>query len=306
MEEHLMRTSKSVLATSFSPRIGLVLGVLGAMMPLAVWAGPADEAKEITALAGFHGGLMVHVGCGDGRLAAALHLSDNCVVQGLDTDAQRIEAARAAIRAMGVYGPVSVMRWNGEKLPYADNLATLVVCEEPGMVPMTELLRAVRPYGAVVVKREGKWVATVKPQLPGTDQWEQHFHGADNNAVARDTVVGPPRRYQWLGEPEWQRSHLAMPSINSMISTKGRLLTIEDLGSAEHPALPGKHALVARDAYNGVVLWQIRFPDWHPILIRDKETPVQIQRRLVAIGDIVYCTPGYSAPITLLSSCINA
>ena len=74
-------------------------------------------------------------------------------------------------------------------------------------------------------------------------------------------------------------------------------MTAPDLASAEHPALPGKQALVARDAYNGVVLWRVMFSDWHPIYIRNKEMPVQIQRRLVAIGDIVYCTPGYSAPI---------
>ncbi|MCX5772952.1 MAG: PQQ-binding-like beta-propeller repeat protein, partial [Candidatus Hydrogenedentes bacterium] len=225
-------------------------------------------------------------------------LADNCVVQGLETDAKRVETARAAIRASGLYGPVSVMHWSGRKLPYVDNLATLVVCEDAGAVPAGELLRVLRPHGAAVVKQDGKWTVSVKPQLQGTDEWQQHYHGADNNAVAQDTVVGPPRRYQWLGEPEWQRSHLAMPSINSMVSTKGRLFTVEDLGSAEHPALPGEEALMARDAYNGVVLWRVMFPDWHPILIRDKETPVQIQRRLAAVGDVVYCTPGYSAPIT--------
>jgi outer membrane protein assembly factor BamB len=147
---------------------------------------------------------------------------------------------------------------------------------------------------------------TFKPQLQGTDEWEQHYHGADNNAVAQDTVVGPPRRYQWLGGPQWQRSHLAMPSINSMVSTKGRLFTVEDLGSAEHPALPGKQALVARDAYNGVVLWRVMFSDWHPIYIRNKEMPVQIQRRLAAVGDVVYCSAGYTAPITVFDAATGA
>ncbi len=93
-----------------------------------------------------------------------------------------------------------------------------------------------------------------------------------------------------------------MPSINSMVSTKGRLFTVEDMGSAEHPALPGKQALVARDAYNGVVLWRAMFSDWHPIYIRNKEMPVQLQRRLAAVGDVVYCTPGYSAPITVFDA----
>ncbi len=283
----------------------LLVGLLGCYCcwsAAALAAGPAEEAQTIAQLAGFHGGLVVHVPCGDAQLTAALHQADNCTVQGLSRDSAQIKTARAAIHQQGLYGPVSVLQWDGKQLPYVDNLASLVVCEDSTAVTQKELLRIVRPYGAVVVKRDGKWTATVKPPLPGTDQWEQHYHGADNNAVAQDDVVGPPRRYQWLGEPQWQRSHLAMPSINSMVSTNGRLFTVEDLGSAEHPALPGKQALVARDAYNGVVLWQVQFTDWHPIYIRNKEMPVQIQRRLAAVGDVVYCTPGYTAPITVFDA----
>ena len=301
-----MQTIKCFRATSLSLWIVSVLGMLLATTVAAALAGPADEAEQIASLAGFHGGLVIHVGCGDGKLTAALRLADNCVVQGLQRDARRVETARVAIRATGLYGPVSVIHWSGGKLPYVDNLASLVVCEDAGGVPPGELTRVLRPYGAAVVKRDGKWTVTFKPQLQGTDEWEQHYHGADNNAVAQDTVVGPPRRYQWLGEPQWQRSHLAMPSINSMVSTKGRLFTVEDLGSAEHPALPGKQALVARDAYNGVVLWRVMFSDWHPIYIRNKEMPVQIQRRLAAVGNVVYCTPGYSAPITLFDAATGA
>ncbi|MCK4293843.1 MAG: PQQ-binding-like beta-propeller repeat protein [Planctomycetes bacterium] len=301
-----MKTIECFRATSLSLRIVSVLGMLLATTVPAALAGPADEAEQIASLAGFHGGLVIHVGCGDGKLTASLRLADNCVVQGLQSDAKRVETARAAIRATGLYGPVSVIHWRGNRLPYVDNLASLVVCENPGAVPPGELTRVLRPHGAAVVKRGGKWTVTFKPQLQGTDEWEQHYHGADNNAVAQDTVVGPPRRYQWLGEPQWQRSHLAMPSINSMVSTKGRLFTVEDLGSAEHPALPGKQALVARDAYNGVVLWRVMFSDWHPIYIRNKEMPVQIQRRLAAVGDIVYCTAGYTAPITVFDAATGA
>ena len=297
-----MDTAESSRVTSVSRRVFLALGILLATAVPSALAGPKDEARQIASAANFHGGLVIHVGCGNGQLAAALRLADNCVVQGLDTDATRVETARSAIRALGVYGPVSIVHWNGKRLPYVDNLATLVVCENPDAVPADEVMRVLRPFGAAVFKRDGKWTATVKPQLPGTDQWEQHYHGADNNAVAQDTVVGPPRRYQWLGEPEWQRSHMAMPSINSIVSTNGRLFTVEDLASAEHPALPGKQALVARDAYNGVILWRVMFADWHPTYIRNKEMPVQIQRRVVAVGDVVYCTPGYTAPITVFDA----
>ena len=170
-------------------------------------AAPADEAQQIASLAGFHGGLAVHVGCGDGQLTAALRLADNCVVQGLEADAKRVETARATIRARGLYGPVSVLYWNGKTLPYVDNLAALVVCEDPSAVPAGELLRVLRPHGALVVKRNGQWTVTLKPKPDDVDEWQQHFHGPDNNAVAQDSVVGPPRRYQWLDEPEWQRAH---------------------------------------------------------------------------------------------------
>ncbi|MBI5395376.1 MAG: PQQ-binding-like beta-propeller repeat protein, partial [Verrucomicrobia bacterium] len=57
-------------------------------------------------------------------------------------------------------------------------------------------------------------------------------------------------------------------------------------------------ALVARDAFNGARLWQRPLPDWEPVTRHIKSTPVQLQRRLAAIGETVYCTPGLSAPLT--------
>ncbi|MHC4403722.1 MAG: class I SAM-dependent methyltransferase [Planctomycetota bacterium] len=163
-----MQTIEYFRATSLSLRIVSVLGMLLATTVPAALAGPANEAEQIASLAGFRGGLVIHVGCGDGQLTAALRLADNCVVQGLEADRKRVEMARVAIRATGLYGPVSVIHWSGKKLPYVDNLASLVVCEDAGTVPPGELMRVLRPYGAAVVKRDGKWTVTFKPQLQGT------------------------------------------------------------------------------------------------------------------------------------------
>lgn len=268
-------------------------------------AAPVPEqqsASKILADTGVKGGLVVHVGCGNGKLTAALRAGENYTVQGLDPDAKNIETARKHIQSLGLYGSVSVNQWKSKHLPYVSNLVTLLVSEDMGKIPMDEIMRVLAPLGVAYVKQDGRWAKTVKPWPKGMDEWQQHFHDADNNAVAHDRLVGPPRRYQWIAEPEWMRSHMSMPSINSLVSSKGRLFTIEDRGSAEHPALPGKFALVARDAFNGIVLWQRPFPDWHPVNIHTKETPVQLQRRLAAIGDVVYCTPGYSAPVTALDA----
>ena len=55
-------------------------------MLLAGWA-YAGTAKDILDAASIKGGLIVHVGCGDGKLTAALRANDSYIVRGLDADA---------------------------------------------------------------------------------------------------------------------------------------------------------------------------------------------------------------------------
>jgi len=280
--------------------------------------GPSKSAQQILKASRVTGGLIVHLGCGDGQLTAALRAGDSFVVQGLDADARNVEAARQHIRSLGLYGSVSVQQWSAGRLPYVDNLVSLVVRDTGCRIRDEEIMRVLAPGGVALIRRsssgvqdpkfrtanpasriaypasriDGGWTKIVKPWPEEIDGWQQHFHDADNNAVAHDSVVGPPRHFQWIAELQWSRAHLVLPSIHSMVSSQGRLFTVEDQASAEHPALPGKFALVARDAFNGVLLWQRPFPDWQPVNIYIKYTPAQLQRRLAAVVDTVYCTPG--------------
>ena len=260
-------------------------------------ADEAERAAEIFSKTGITGGLIVHLGATDGKFTAALKINDHCSIQGLTSNRDDCNTARQYIQNKGLYGKVSVVQYDGKHLPYVDNLAALVVVDDPS-VPMEEVMRILRPLGAAVQTHKGEDRITIKPWPQEYDEWQQHYHGPDNNAVANDTAVGPPRHYQWIAFPQWQRSHHIMPSINSLLASRSRLYTVEDIASAEHPALPGKYALICRDAFSGIELWRISFPDWHSTLIYDKNMPVQLQRRCAAIGDTVYCTPGYFAPIT--------
>ena len=287
----------------------LCAGILCALMALTftkiVQAAEASQQRDTSQLAqqileatGVTGGVIVHLGCGDGQLTAALRTNDRFLLQGLDADATNVETGREYVRSLGLYGNVSVQQRSGKRLPYVDNLINLVVAEDLGGVSLDEVMRVLAPLGVAYVKQGERWTKTVKPWPGEIDQWQQHFHDADNNAVAHDRVVGPPRHYQWVAEPRWSRSHLGLPSVTSMVSSKGRLFDIEDLVSAEYPALPGKFALVARDAFNGVLLWRHPFAVWEPVTRHIKSTPIQLQRRLAAIGDTVYCTPGFETPVT--------
>jgi len=261
---------------------------------VAAEASPQVQARAILRAANVQGGLVVHVGCGDGGLTAALRAGDAYLVHGLDTDADNVAKARETIAARGLYGPVSVDVFDGRRLPHVDNLVNLIVAEDPGGVPMAEVLRVLAPEGVAYIG--GK--KTVKPRPDDIDDWPQYLHGADNNAVAHDAVVGPPRHLQWVTDPSWSRSHMAISTVVSMVTAGGRLFTVEDRATPENPFLPGRFALVARGAFNGLVLWQRELADWEPVTRYIKDIAMQLQRRLVATGDIVYATPGLSAPVT--------
>jgi hypothetical protein len=168
-------------------------------------AGYEQTAKQILEAAGIKGGLIIHLGCGDGKLTAALHANDSYIVQGLDAD---VTTARHTIQSFGFYGKVSAEPWMGNHLPYVDNLVNLVVADDLGRLPIEEVLRVLAPNGVALIR--GK--KTVKPRPKEMDEWQQHYHDADNNAVANDELVGPPRHFQWIAEPEWSRSHLCLPS----------------------------------------------------------------------------------------------
>mgnify|MGYP001581598382 CR=1 FL=1 len=53
----------------------------------------AAQAKEILDIAGVQGGIVVHLGCGDGKLTAALRANDSYTVHGLEANAAKIRNA---------------------------------------------------------------------------------------------------------------------------------------------------------------------------------------------------------------------
>ena len=223
----------------------------------------ADSAEAILQATGVRGGLVVHFGCGDGKLTAALHAGDAYLVHGLDADAANVEKARAHIRSLGLYGPVSADQLTGDRLPYIENLVNLVVAEDLGKVPMAEVLRVLAPLGVAYVKgTDGRWTKTVKPRPKEIDEWTHYLHDASNNAVAHDSVVGPPRQLQWVGDPKWARHHDHMGSLSALVSAGGRLFYIIDEGPKETILLPPLWSLVARDAFSGVVLWKRPIATW--------------------------------------------
>jgi len=263
---------------------------------------PKQEAKQILSSSGVKGGLIVHIGCGDGRLTAALYANDRYLVHGLDRDVQNVEKARAYIKSLNIYGKVSIDKLSGRLLPYTDNLVNLVVLEHPAQIAMTEVMRVLVPNGVAYIKKGETASQMVKPGKKGIDEWTHFLYDASNNAVAKDTVVAPPYHIQWIGGPEWARSHDHLASVSVVVSSGGRIFYIVDEGPIASVALPAKWFLVARDAFNGVVLWKRPIKTWEGHLRGFRSGPAGLPRRLVAINDRVYVTLGYGEPLTALDA----
>ena len=287
-------------------RLSLSTLVISILLVSRISAAPAQsvesEARAILEATGVKGGLVVHVGCGAGALTAALGADKAYLVHGLDADAAHVRAARERIASLGLYGRVSADRLEGKRLPYIDNLVNLVVSEDLGAIPQSEVLRVLCPNGVAYLKQGGAWVKRVKPRPEQLDEWTHYLHDASNNAVSHDTVVGPPRRLQWLGSPRWARHHDRMSSVSGAVSAGGRVFYIFDEASRASVLVPPQWTLIARDAYNGTVLWKRPLGKWHTHLWPLKSGPANLPRRLVAAGDRVYVTVSLDAPLTALDA----
>ena len=290
---------------------------------LAAGEGKSPErevAEEILQATGIKGGFIVHLNCGEGRLTAALHLSDSYLIQGLDRSPQNVRRARRYIKSLGLYGKVSVDLWRGDYLPYTDNLVNLLLSERPVKIPRDEIMRVLCPGGVAYIRSgEGGWEKLVKPWPEEMDGWTHYLHDATNNAVAHDLLVGPPRHLRWVAKPLYCRSHEIDSSVSALVSANGRIFYILDEGplGITDERLPSKWSLVARDAFSGVLLWKRPLPywgwrewkrselegkDWTKLRGQRIRSPSVLPRRLVAAGERVYVTLGYNAPVSALDA----
>ncbi len=251
---------------------------------------------------GIRGGLIVYIGCGDYLPAATLPPGDNYVVHGLDKDPRAVDRARKNVRKLGLYGSVSIGQFDGKRLPYADNMVNLIVADDMGDLPRAEAMRVLAPSGKLYVRHGTHRGVTVKPVPGNTDEWTHYLHDAGGNAVAHDDVVGPPRHLQWLAGPRHARSHEHTPSINALVSAGGRIFYIADESSITNLREPARWSLVARDAYNGILLWKRSFEPWYPHIVNWGQFPYNLQRRLVAAGDRIYVTLGLHAPLSAVDA----
>ncbi len=258
--------------------------------------------QELVKASGVSGGLVVHLGSGDAKATADLFANDSFVVHGLYRNRANVDTARARIKQKNIYGKVSVQYWDRAYLPYADNLLNMLVAEELDDVRFEEVMRVLAPLGTAYIKSGTTWKKHVKPWPADIDEWTHYLHGPDNNAVAQDDVVGVPKHVQWVGDPKFARAHEQLASVSAMVSAGGRLFSIVDMGVTADIRMPARWQLVARDAFNGLVLWTRNVGQWHSHLHSFRNGPADLPFRLVAVGSRVYMSTGDDKPALALDA----
>ncbi len=262
-------------------------------------------AKEIVAASGVSAGLAVHVGCGDGRLTAALVKAGRFLVHGTEADPER---ARETLRRLSVYGQASADRLAPAALPYADALVNLLVVDDlPRLaragLAAKEVLRVLCPRGAAVLGggdagewlgipsvRRGRWSVVVKPWPPGADDWSHAAYDAAGRGASKDAAFGPLHGVRWVAGPEWPLGTYYQVGNGGMVAAGGRLFCVTINAAANLAKEPEErdrsYHLVARDAHNGILLWSRPLP--HP----SPREGTGLAHALVAGADRVYLVAG--------------
>jgi outer membrane protein assembly factor BamB len=270
--------------------IAILTGILCSILCPRITAGDdaQDLARELMEKVGTQRGLCAVLGQGD-EVSIELARS-GFLVHVRDPQPERAESFRKQADASGLgISQLVVEAGRLDKLPYADHLVDLVVAsrltaEELRTLSPGEVLRVLRPEGVAIIASpadnevgqtelvrwaavagddgvstwkdvHGSWIQLRKPPLEGTDDWSHWEKGPDNNPVSSDSVIKAPYRTQFLAGPYY----VGMPAVTT--AAGGR--TFLAVGHIAHHRREwdALQSLIARNGYNGTVLWQRKLPE---------------------------------------------
>lgn len=279
-------------------------GILLAEALSAAAEGPADAIRG----ARVTGGLVVQVGSDDLSLR---ELGDRFHVRLLLASDAAVAKAQAGIEQAGLQGRFTASAWDGKRLPFADRVLNALVLASDELVSDEEARRVLAPRGLFITPKG----VTAMPVPAVTDEWTHYLYDASGNAVSKDREVAPPRALRWWARPAHLRSHNYSASFTGLVTAGGRLFYFLDEGTYlfDRGGTTEKWSLVARDAFNGALLWkrplagygQPYFEDVSGQAVPDYvwRTPLTLNRRLVAQGQKVYVALNYRhGPLSVLDA----
>ena len=293
--------SQKQLPLAWTLATASLLASMLAIVPARATAAVQPLAERILEDVSQRSALCVHLGVRDGKLTSALSAGGKNLVNGFSADAAAIKVARTHIRAMNLYGIISVEQRAGNQLPHSDSMVNLVVADQLAHLvqeglDVTEVLRVLSPGGVAwlgesvpgnpgtlsaqglkkwldqagiknyrIIEKDGIWARLEKGRPDTLDTWTHRRHGPDGNPVSRDKVIQVPSGIQWLAGPQWPTGHRKQ-SVPSVVISEKRLIYVFQ-GNTNHTGKPEpRDSLVVRDAFNGLPLWKRKAPSDHLVV----------------------------------------
>ena len=240
-----------------------------------------QSAAEILRKSGIHEGFCLDVGCGDGRLILELVRQSDLHVIGIESDADKVNAARKRLAEAGVYGTrATIHQGSLEKGTYPDYFADLIVsstqlADPAARVDMPAVRKLQRPHGGVLclLSSENVFGKSISPSPREGRRRGTSLRGGET----RQSALHPlsiDRRGPLEGAGLW--THQNSNAANTLCSDDTRIrgpletawyrdgvLEIVDR-HAQGPAplynrgvlvVEGVHGICGLDAYNGRTRW---------------------------------------------------
>ncbi|MFT4639408.1 MAG: outer membrane protein assembly factor BamB [Verrucomicrobiales bacterium] len=227
----------------------------------------AAAAKTILQYSGIDKGYCLVLNAGEGELAYELASQSELSIVAIESDPNKIRAAREKLDAAGYYGSrVIIEDWEHTELP--DYFANLIVSGSDSVsASAEETYRTLRPAGGVVMFASsnaswlatmnlpeaekvagGNWLKATRPRLENSGEWTGLYGNVGNTASSPDDHVRGPFGVLWYGEPGSKYMLDRHARSVSPLAVNGRLL------------VQGEEEVMGFDAYNGTFLWQRHIP----------------------------------------------
>lgn len=240
----------------------------------------ARAAETIIDAGGVRKGYCLVLGAEKGRLAYELAKRTDLHIIGVEPDAAKVQAARKALDAAGLYGQrVVIDHADLSGLPYSNYFANLIVSDSlliTGKIPCdaAEIARHLKPCGGVVClgmpnntkvigaadlngwmqrldlgqcrisETNGRWAILERGSLAGAGKWTHQYADPGNTACSDDRLVGGPLGLLWFGDPGPAPMLNRHDAAAAPLAVNGRMF------------IQGEHNVMVYDSYNGVLQWK--------------------------------------------------
>ena len=249
-----------------------------------------SASEQILSESGVTKGICLLLGCENGRLAFELAKQSQLRVVAVDTDLEKVNAARQVLKSTGAYGARISVRWvpSFSDLPFTRrsiNLIALNPLSEGVEIPdnASGIAELLRPDGGIALLEEitgnkisaessrvAKWIESTKSisgvtgeiedkqvklvrgPLPGTGEWSHQYGTADNSAFGGESLMGASRTEEF--DVQW----MGRPGPRAQPDRNGRKPS--PLSANGRLFVQGLHRVIGLDAHNGSVLWSREIP----------------------------------------------